>query len=291
MTTTTARTAARTPYWRHYRSAFRQAASTARADPVVIGSQTSHHGVRVNEIGILTGDALLRGHHHLKRTWHDKANRQHFVYAWHQLAQRNAMGFRTCWRRASLLKLRDVLNGDDRLDSADMLCIPGGFSYGDHLGAGSLAGQFVQASWPTSSKCSQKPIIAICNGFQIAMRAGLFGTGVALTVNAGGTFRNLMRQPHLVEPEANNIWLDGLEGQTLRFPCAHGEGRLVYDDSGDWPAALRYPSDNNPDGSTNDIGGISSENGLVFGLMDHPERYLDGPGNLDIFANGVRAAA
>ena len=188
--------------------------------------------------------------------------------------------------------LRDVLNGHAQLDSADLLCIPGGFAYGDHLGAGSLTGQFLRNKLADQLQAvQQKPVIGICNGFQVAVRAGIFGEGVALTVNASGTFRNLMRQPHRVETDTNNVWLDGLQGQTLKFPCAHGEGRLVYDDSGDWTPALRYPSDNNPDGSTNDIGGISSADGLVLGLMDHPERYLDGPGNLDIFANGVRAAA
>jgi phosphoribosylformylglycinamidine synthase subunit PurQ / glutaminase len=185
-----------------------------------------------------------------------------------------------------------VLKGERRLDDGDILCIPGGFSYGDHLGAGSLAGQFIKTKLHEQLESArQKPIIAICNGFQIAVRSGLFGDGVALTVNAAGTFRNIMRQSHLVEKDTNSVWLAGLGGQVLRFPCAHGEGRLVFDDTGDWKVALEYPPDANPDGSMENIGGITSADGLVFGLMDHPERYLDGPGNLDIFANGVKAAA
>ena len=52
----------------------------------------------------------------------------------------------------------------------------------------------------------QKPVIAICNGFQIAMRAGLFGEGVALTTNQSGTFRNIMRQSHVIDEDTNCVW-------------------------------------------------------------------------------------
>jgi phosphoribosylformylglycinamidine synthase subunit PurQ / glutaminase len=206
--------------------------------------------------------------------------------------QETIYAFERVGATANLLMLRDVLNGSERLDGADILCIPGGFSYGDHLGAGSLAGQFIRHKLADQLQAArQKPIIAICNGFQIAVRAGLFGPNTALDINESGTFRNLMRQPHVVENEVKNVWLDGLDGQTLRFPCAHGEGRLTWQGDIQWRPALRYPDGTNPDGSADNVGGISSPDGLVFGLMDHPERYLDGPGNLDIFANGVKAAA
>jgi phosphoribosylformylglycinamidine (FGAM) synthase-like amidotransferase family enzyme len=193
--------------------------------------------------------------------------------------------------RAQLLMLSDVLGGERRLDEGDALCIPGGFSYGDHMGAGTLAGRFLQLKLSDQlASAARKPIIAICNGFQTAVRAGLFGEGVALTVNEAGTFRNIIRQPHIVE-DSSCVWLQGMAGQTLRFPCAHGEGRFVFRDKVGWEAALRYPDGQNPDGSADDIAGITSPDGLVLGLMDHPERLLDEPGTLDIFANGVKAAA
>lgn len=192
---------------------------------------------------------------------------------------------------ARLLVLRDVLKGDTRLDSGDILCIPGGFSYGDHLGAGALAGQFLRGKLAEQlDAVSRRPLLAVCNGFQIAVRSGLFGSGVALAVNDAGTFRNIIRQRHLVEADTNAVWLDGLQGQTLQFPCAHGEGRFMYQNDDGWKVALRYPQGENPDGSTDNIGGISSVNGLVFGLMDHPERLPDEPGTMEIYANGVKAA-
>lgn len=193
--------------------------------------------------------------------------------------------------RAELLLLSDVLAGDRRLDDGDALCIPGGFAYGDHLGGGAITGTILAVRLADQlAAAARKPIIAICNGFQIAVRAGLFGKGVALTVNANGTFQNIVRQPHVVA-ESECVWLDGMAGQTLHFPCAHGEGRFIYEGTESWGVALRYPHDANPDGSMDDIAGITSPDGLVLGLMDHPERLPEEPETLDIFANGVKAAA
>jgi len=191
---------------------------------------------------------------------------------------------------AQLLMLSSVLKGDRRLDDADALCIPGGFAYGDHLGAGALAGQTLRNKLGDQLQlAATKPIIAICNGFQIAVRAGLFGDDVALNTNNVGTFRHDMRQHHVVESDTNSIWLQGLQGESLHFPCAHGEGRFQYTSREGWNVALRYPEDSNPDGSAENIAGISSADGLLLGLMDHPERLQDEPGNLDMFANGVKA--
>lgn len=204
--------------------------------------------------------------------------------------------FRRVGADADLLTLNDVLVGRRELDDADILCIPGGFSYGDHVGGGAIAGRMMQLRLQDQlERVCRKPVIAICNGYQIAVRAGMFGRDVALTVNANGTFRNIVRQPHEVATDTECVWLTGLQGSTLHFPCAHGEGRFVYDNSLEeargWQVAMRYPSESNPDGSDDDIAGITSNDGLLFGLMDHPERLLDSPGTLDIFANGVKAAA
>jgi phosphoribosylformylglycinamidine (FGAM) synthase-like amidotransferase family enzyme len=113
---------------------------------------------------------------------------------------------------------------------------------------------------------------------------------VALTVNDRGTFQNVPQQPHEVVTGNPSPWLSGLPGETLRFPCAHGEGRFVYTDREGWRPALRYPSGANPDGSMEDIAGITTTDGLAFGLMNHPERALDPQVRLAFFSNGVRAA-
>jgi len=199
--------------------------------------------------------------------------------------------FERAGAQARLLLLRDVLNGEAQLDSGDALCLPGGFAFGDHMGAGALAGKYLQLRLSDQlARARAKPIIAICNGFQVAVRSGLFGDGIALDINESGTFRNIVRQPHIVDANTNNVWFDGLQGKTLYFSCAHGEGRFTGAKSDAWEVALRYPEGQNPDGSQDNIAGISSPDGLVLGLMDHPERRPDEPGVAEIFANGVKAA-
>lgn len=201
--------------------------------------------------------------------------------------------FRRAGAEPRLLFLADVAAGRDRLDGADILCVPGGFSFGDHLGAGAVAGVLLRTRLAGQfAACAGRPMIAICNGFQILVRAGRFGPGVALKVNSSGTFENRPDQRHLVEPGNGSPWLAGLGGAALTFPCAHGQGRFVHDPSvaePGWSPALRYPPDDNPDGSMDGIAGITSADGLAFGLMNHPERALDPEVRMAFFENGVRA--
>jgi phosphoribosylformylglycinamidine synthase len=74
----------------------------------------------------------------------------------------------------------------------------------------------------------------------------------------------------------------------LTFPCAHAEGNLRYVSIDGFTPALYYPPDENPDGSMDNIAGITSPDGLIFGLMNHPERALFREENLEIFRNAVR---
>jgi phosphoribosylformylglycinamidine synthase len=181
-----------------------------------------------------------------------------------------------------------ALAGRDRIDGADILCIPGGFCFGDHVRAGLIAGALLSVALKEQlENCRKRPILAICNGFQIAVRTGLFGAGVTLATNDCGTFVNRPGQPHIVPPDHGTPWLRGLEGRTLRFPCAHGEGKFIYTCRADWRTALVYPPGENPDGSIDDIAGVATRDGLTFGLMDHPERALHVEENLAIFRNGL----
>jgi phosphoribosylformylglycinamidine synthase len=187
--------------------------------------------------------------------------------------------------------IADLLAGGDRLDDADILCLPGGFSFGDHLGAGNVAALVLRTRLRDQlDACRRRPMLCICNGFQIAVRAGCFGPGLALAENACGTFRNVPQQPHLVDRASGSVWLRSLEEERLVFPCAHAEGRFVYTGTEDWTPALRYPAGRNPDGSTDDIAGITTPDGLALGMMNHPERAIHRSANLAIFENGVRAA-
>lgn len=193
--------------------------------------------------------------------------------------------------RSRLVFLSDVLAGRDRIDADDVFCIPGGFANGDHLGGGTVTGITLAERVPDQlDALRDRPVLAICNGFQIALRAGMLGAGATLTVNENGTFQNIQRQPHIVDPDADTPWLAGLEGATIPFACAHGEGRFVFRERDGWRPALRYPADRNPDGSMDDIAGIVSTNGTAFGLMDHPERTPDEELTVEIFRNGIAAA-
>jgi phosphoribosylformylglycinamidine synthase subunit PurQ / glutaminase len=200
-----------------------------------------------------------------------------------------ADAFRRVGAEPSILLLSDLLAGTARLQDADIACLPGGFAFGDHSGAGNVAAWHLRTHLREQlSAISLKPTICICNGFQIAVRAGMFGE-VSLATNKSGTFHDEPQQAHLVVEGNDSFWLDGLRGETIRFPCAHGEGRFVFDDREGWTPALIYPEDANPDGSSEGIAGITTPSGLTLGLMNHPERGLPSSGALEIFANGVRA--
>jgi len=188
-----------------------------------------------------------------------------------------------------LVALSDLLAGGARLQDADIVCLPGGFAFGDHTGAGNIAGWFLKTRLREQlQECRGRPMMCICNGFQTAARAGIFGE-VSLAVNAGGTFHDEPRQPHVAVAENESFWLDGLRGETLRFPCAHGEGRFLFDSRAGWAPALRYPPGANPDGSSEDIAGITTDDGLVLGLMNHPERAPGSGLAMALFANAVAA--
>ncbi len=190
-----------------------------------------------------------------------------------------------------LIFFHDVLANRDRIDTADILCIPGGFSFGDHVGAGAIAAQYLTTKLATQfSACRQRPMICICNGFQIAVRAGVFGTQVALVRNRDATFQHMADLEHCVVPGNPSPWLKGLGGETLKFPCGHGQGRFVFEDRSDWVMAMTYLPERNPNGSMECVAGITSNDGLVLGSMNHPERAYRDPRNMEIFRNGVRFA-
>lgn len=201
-----------------------------------------------------------------------------------------AEAFRRVGAEPSIVMLADLLAGTTRLQDADIVCLPGGFAFGDHTGAGNVAAWYLRTELRDQLEAiSTKPTMCICNGFQIAVRAGMFGA-VSLAINECGTFHDEPLQAHRVAEDNGSFWLDGLRGETLRFPCAHGEGRFMFDDHHGWLPALVYPDDANPDGSSDGIAGVTTTDGLAIGLMNHPERGLRSPRVIELFANGVRFA-
>jgi phosphoribosylformylglycinamidine synthase len=186
-----------------------------------------------------------------------------------------------------LLHINRLLEFPAILDQCQILALPGGFSYGDDIAAGKiLANQIVHHLGDPIRRFIEagKPVIGICNGFQVLVKtdllpgalAGAAGQTATLTNNDSGRF--IDRWVSLVPKPSRCIWTRGLE--PLELPIAHGEGKFV-------PAsqqirktlwqqeqvALVYAD--NPNGSTDDIAGVCDPSGLVFGLMPHPERYVD----------------
>lgn len=165
------------------------------------------------------------------------------------------------------------------LDTARIVVIAGGFSYGDALGAGRMLALDLTAADGgrlgerlRAFVASGRPVAGICNGFQVLTRAGLLPG--ALGHNAGGRFdcRWVALAP---EEHSRCIWTAGLEDD-VHCPIAHGEGRYVHPDPEGLAAAgqvaLRYRT--NPNGSVADIAGVCDPTGVVLGLMPHPENHV-----------------
>jgi len=197
---------------------------------------------------------------------------------------------------AKIVNLETVLAGEDKLTDYQAMIVPGGFSWGDHLGAGRVFGVHLTARLTDQLNElveTGKPILGICNGFQIIVEAGLLPDRTvghrtaALLQNRSARFES--RWVELVVTDADSIWTKGLEGRILRMPVAHGEGRLFWDAQHPTPntqhpprirAVLCYAKEGkpteeypaNPGGTPGGITGICDSTGLIFGMMPHPER-------------------
>jgi len=174
---------------------------------------------------------------------------------------------------------------DHDLRGADVIILPGGFSYGDYLRAGAIA-RFSPIMREVVAHADRGgPVIGICNGFQIACEAGLL---------PGALLRNQSLQ---FVSELCRVRVDNTEtrftneytpGQILRLPIAHGEGRYVADDATldrleqNGQVVFRYVNAtgevdpaHDPNGSSRGIAGIVNDRGNVLGLMPHPERAAE----------------
>ena len=162
--------------------------------------------------------------------------------------------------------------------------LAGGFTYGDDSGAGAVSATMSSEILLMLAELGV-PVILICNGFQIGVRAQMFGPGFALVENACGEFQSMPVQHRVLR--SNCVWTKGLEDRVLTFPSAHRFGQFVITGHRAPRINLAYESQS-PNGG--DIAGICSDNGLIFGLMDHPERPFGNPDGLEIFRRGLAAA-
>ena len=174
---------------------------------------------------------------------------------------------------------------DHDLQGSDVVVLPGGFSYGDYLRAGAIA-RFSPIMREVVAHAGRgAPVLAICNGFQIACEAGLLPG--ALLRNAELKF--ICAMTRLRVENVDTRFTRGYEaGQIVRIPIAHGEGRYTADAEtlrrleGDGQVVFRYvgmtgepDAGANVNGSMGNIAGILSDGGNVLGMMPHPERAVD----------------
>jgi len=171
------------------------------------------------------------------------------------------------------------------LHDADVVILPGGFSYGDYLRCGAIARFAPVMKEVVRFAAGGGTVIGICNGFQILLEAGLL-PGVLLR---NASLRFVCRYVNLRVENADTRFTGRCRaGEVLAIPVAHGEGNYFADDEtlrrleGEGRVAFRYcdPQGNitagaNPNGSHSNIAGIINEAGNVLGLMPHPERASD----------------
>jgi phosphoribosylformylglycinamidine synthase len=162
------------------------------------------------------------------------------------------------------------------LSNADLVILPGGFSYGDYLRCGAIAKFSPVMDAVKKFARDGGLVLGICNGFQVLTEAGLLPG--ALVRNSSLKF--VCKTVQLEVVTTNSPFTNqAVKGQTLKLPVAHGEGCYIADDKvldeleAEDRIALRYLD--NPNGSTRNIAGILNAERNVMGLMPHPERVAD----------------
>ena len=222
------------------------------------------------------------------------------------------------------LHLGRLLEDPGALDRYRVLTLPGGFSYGDDLGAGRIFATRIAGRLGGAIRRFHESgglVLGICNGFQVLVKAGLLPGGdwkspVTITFNDSGHFED--RWVRLAPPSASRcVFL--ADDEPIELPVAHGEGRFLAASDADLArlessgqVVLRYVDEHNqtaasypdnPNGSPGAVAGLCDPTGRIFGLMPHPERHADplqhprwtrrGPkaegDGLRIFRNAVRS--
>jgi len=183
-------------------------------------------------------------------------------------------------------------HGEHDLKGVDALVLPGGFSYGDYLRAGAIAAFAPIMAEVKDAAGKGMPVLGICNGFQMLVEAHLLPGG--LIRNAHQQF--IRRDQRLRVENASTAWTsDFAEGDEIVIPLKNADGGYIADAdtlarvNGEGLVAFRYVGVN-PNGSLDDIAGLTNERGNVVGLMPHPEHAVEpgfGPGTPAAMRSGV----
>ena len=210
-----------------------------------------------------------------------------------------AHAFEMAGAEAETVHINRVLEKPAMAADYQILCLPGGFSYGDDVAAGRILGSQIQHHLADSLhqfRDDGKLILGICNGFQILMKSGLLlesdqpgGLPATLAWNDSGKFED--RWVQLSVHGDRSVFLAGIGRMYL--PVAHAEGKFVVRDSATLDSldqggqlVLRYclaqsstgetvGYPHNPNGSQRDVAGVCDTTGRVLGMMPHPERHVD----------------
>ncbi|MGP7819421.1 phosphoribosylformylglycinamidine synthase subunit PurQ [Niallia sp. 01092] len=187
-----------------------------------------------------------------------------------------------------------VWHDAESLDEYDGILLPGGFSYGDYLRSGAIARFSNVMKEVVKAAEAGKPVLGVCNGFQILLEAGLLPGAM----RRNESLKFICRPVELQVVNNQTIFSSSYEEkEVISIPIAHGEGNYYCDE--ETLASLKKNnqivftySGKNPNGSLEDIAGIINEKGNVLGMMPHPERAVDellgGADGLKIFQSIVK---
>lgn len=226
-----------------------------------------------------------------------------------------AFALETCGARVELVHVNELRANEKRLTDYDLAVIPGGFSYGDDVLSGKiLAVELISRlkEQLLSFVARRRPLLGICNGFQVLVRTGLLPYArigeISATLSGNDAGHFICRWVTLRIEKSPSLFTAGMEGKMLSFQIAHAEGKFlapqfVLDDLEERGLVVfRYAPDN-PNGSLAAIAGICDPSGCIMGLMPHPERFVlptqhpnwrritvEEPHGRSIFANAVRYA-
>ncbi|MER2108549.1 MAG: phosphoribosylformylglycinamidine synthase subunit PurQ [Solibacillus sp.] len=187
-----------------------------------------------------------------------------------------------------------VWHTETSLEGFDGALVPGGFSYGDYLRCGAMANQSNIMTALKEFAAQGKPVLGVCNGFQILTESGLLPGALLRNKN----LKFMCRTVQLKVENNNTLFTSQYEaGEVINIPIAHGEGNYYCDEQtlanlkANNQIAFTYAGDN-PNGSLEDIAGITNEAGNVLGMMPHPERaaneIVGGADGLKLFKSIVK---